>query len=168
MSGLQTGFFGLFGLFFCQKCFISLLGDKSAGVTNGSQPQIRVILPQKQAEFRPGCHHAVGLVGALGHQVVNESTDVAPRARQSNLVSAKGRQGGVDTRHQTLGGGLLVARGAVELSRAVESWVILELQGGVQLGRIGAIVLNGVGVSHDLCVFKALEGSDHLPLHVGG
>ena len=56
---------------------IALLGNEADLIADGRQPLVGVVLAAEQAVLRPGGHHAVGLVGPLRHQVVDEDADVA-------------------------------------------------------------------------------------------
>ena len=58
------------------------------------QPLVGVILPQQQPVLRPGGHHPVGLVGALGDQVVYHGAYIRRRAAQYQLFSAQSARGG--------------------------------------------------------------------------
>ena len=42
----------------------------------GGEAAVGVVLPVDEAVLRPGGHHPVGLVGTLGHQVIDEHPDV--------------------------------------------------------------------------------------------
>ena len=83
------------------------------------EPLVGVVLPQHQPVLAAGGHDAVGLVGALGHKVVNEGTDVALRPREDKGALPLQLPGSVDTGHKALHGSLLIPGGAVELPRAV-------------------------------------------------
>ena len=83
------------------------------------QPQVRVVLAEQEPVFAPGGHDAVGLVGALGHQVVDEGADVALRPGEDEGVLPPELPHGVDPGHEALDRRLLIAGRAVELPRAV-------------------------------------------------
>ncbi len=122
----------------------------------------------EEAVLRPGGHHPVGLVGALGHQVVDEHPDVPLFPAEDQRFPAQELQRGVDARHRALDGGLLIAGGAVELPRPVEAGDFFVLQGGQQLGGVHAVVLDGVGRTGHLGVLQAGDGVEHLHLHLLG
>ena len=73
---------------------------------------------------------------------------------------------GVDTRHQSLGGGFLVARTAVDLPRRKQSFDRLGLQRRVQSERVDTVVLDGVGVFDEATMLQPGYGAIHLLLHV--
>ena len=104
---------------------------------------------------------------ALGDQIVNQRADVGLGARENDGILSFCTARSVDARHKPLRGCFLVAGGAVELTRTVKSANRLEFQRGEHLQRISAVVFNGVGVPHDLSVFKAVKRAQHLVLHVG-
>ena len=75
-------------------------------------------------------------------------------------------QRGVDARHEALHCRLLVAGGAVELSRAVQTGNGAYLQSGGQGQGVDAVVLDGVGGAHDDGVLQTGDGVEHLQLHL--
>ena len=64
-------------LVFGLDCFIAFSADQADLVSDGGQALVGVVLPLNQAVLGAAGHHAIRLVGALGHQVVNEHADVA-------------------------------------------------------------------------------------------
>ena len=135
-------------------------------VSVGGQAAVGVVLPVDEAVLRPGGHHAIRLVGALGHQVVDEHPHVpVPPGQYQGWFSLQ-LQRGVDARHQPLGGGLLVAGGAVELPRPVQAGDLFALQGGQQLRGVHAVVLDGVGAPGHLRPLQAGDGVKHFHLHL--
>ena len=66
---INVGFFGA-------KFFVSGIADEPQFLTGGGQAQIRIVLAQQQAVLASGGHHTVGLLGALGDQIVNEGANV--------------------------------------------------------------------------------------------
>ena len=143
-----------------------LRGDETDAQADGRQPLVGVVLPVQQPVFRPGGHHPVGLVGALGHQIVDEGADIALAAAQDQGLPPLELQGGVDPGHKALDRRLLIAGGAVELPRAVEAGDLLALQGGQQLRGVHAVVFDGVGGAGHLRLLQAGEGVEHFDLHV--
>ena len=128
-------------------------------------PPVGVVLPVNQAVFRPGGHHPVGLVGPLCHQIVNEYPCVSVPPGQDQRRLALDLQRGVDPRHQPLGGGFLVAGGAVELSRAVQARHFFALQRGQQLSGVHAVIFDGIGAPGHFRVLQARNGVKHFHLH---
>ena len=52
------------------------IADKAKLMADGRKALIGVVLPQDQAVLAAARHHAVGLVRALGDEVVNERADI--------------------------------------------------------------------------------------------
>ena len=125
-------------------------------------------MPQQQAILRAAGEHSVGLVHAPGDQVVDHHADVGLVAAQYQRLLAGKRQGGVDTGHQSLAGGLLVAGGAVDLSGQIQSGDALRLERRPQLFRREVVVLDGVAVAEDLRPLQPGDQPDHGVLHVAG
>ena len=113
---LQSRLFGLHGRLLLQKTRVPFLADKTDLVSERRQTLLGVVLAEEQTVFRARGHHAVGLVRPLGHQIVNQRADVASRTGKKHGGKPLDAARGVDARNQSLRGGLLVARGAVELS----------------------------------------------------
>ena len=144
----------------------TLCADKADTVADGRQALIGVVLPQHQPVLGAAGHHAVRLLGALGHQIVDEGADVAFAALEHQRLPAQQRQRRVDARHKALYRRLLIAGGAVELSRAVQPRHRFRLQRGLQRQRIDAVVLDGVGGAGHHRVLQPGNGVQHLDLHL--
>ena len=164
MRSRQAGFLRFDDLTVGEEFPVPILADQSARPSVLDQPLLRVILPQQQAEFGAGGHHAVGLGGAFCHQIIDEHTDVGGGTGENQRISSLQFSCGVDGGDQSLGGGFLVAGCAVELAGAVQILHRFRLQRGEQGGGIDAVVLDGVGVAHDLRVAETIQGAKHTVL----
>ena len=107
------------------------MGYQAHGGSQGGEPLVGVVLPVQESVFRAAGHDAVGLLGALGHQVVNEGADVAGVPGENQRGLPLDFKGCIDARHQPLNRRLLIAGGAVELARAVQAGDQLAFQGGL-------------------------------------
>ena len=90
-------------------------------MADGRQTLIGVVLPVKQPVFAAGGHNAVRFLGALGHQIVHQCSDIAVGTFENHGVPAQKLQGGIDTGHKALDGGFLIAGRAVELASTVQT-----------------------------------------------
>ena len=135
---------------------------------DGRKALIGVVLPQGQPVLAPAGHHPVGVHDALGHQIVHQRAQIAGVPAQHQLGFAQRGPACVQARQQALGGGLLIAGGAVELPGPVQALHRLALQRGGQRGGVHTVVLNGIGGPHDLQLLKAHDGMVHGVLHVLG
>ena len=130
------------------------------------EPLVGVVLPQHQPVLAAGGHDAVGLVGALRHQIVNEGADVALRPGEDKGAFPFQLPGRVNAGHKALNGGLLIPGGAVELPRAVQAGHLLRFQRGQQAQRIDAVIFDGIGrTGHDRAA-QAGYAMEHLDLHL--
>ena len=59
------------------------IADKAKLVPDGRKALVGVVLPQDEAVLAAARHHAVGLVRALGHKVVDERADIGLLAAQN-------------------------------------------------------------------------------------
>mgnify|MGYP001851183347 CR=1 FL=1 len=160
---------GLFAHGFARKVRpIALLRDKPAGVSDLGQARVGVVLPQRQAVFRARGHHAVGFVRSLRHEVVDEHADIRLIAPQNEGRQSAQFERRVQPRNQSLRRRLFVAARAVDLPRGVQSFHLLEFEGGEHVQRVDAVVFDGVGVSHDLAMFQPLHRAVHLLLQIVG
>ncbi len=135
-------------------------------IASPGQPLVGVILPQHQPVLAAGGHDAVGLVGALRHQIVNQGADVALRPGEDKGAFPFQLSRGVDTGHKALNGGLLVSGGAVELPCAVKAGYLLGFQGGQQGQGVDAVVLDGVGRPGHDGPAQSRYAVEHLHLHL--
>ena len=119
-----------------QYFLIPLVADQADIVPHGAQPPVGVVLPVEEPVLGAGGHHAVGLVGALGDQIVDEHPDVPLIPPEHQRLPPQNLQRRVHPGHKALGGGLLIPGGAVELPRPVQALDFFALQGGQQLGGV--------------------------------
>ena len=144
----------------------AVIPHKAVFPANGGQPLVSVVLTQGQAVLAAAGHHAVGVHDTLCDQIIHQCAQIAGVARQDELLFAQRIAGGVQSGQQALGGGFLVAGGAVELARAVQAPHHLAFQRGFQTGGVHAVVLDGVGRAHDLDVLKAPDAAVKGILHI--
>lgn len=97
------------------------LAHQSQAQTNGAQARISIVLAVEQAILRPGGHHPVGLLGSLGDQVINENANIAIGALENERLPPLHLKCRIGAGYEALHRRLLIARRAVELSRAVEA-----------------------------------------------
>ncbi len=153
------------GVFFLHRPEPFLRHQPHPGAVPG-EPLVGVVLPVDEAVLRPGCHHAIRLLRALGHKVVDEHADVPVPPGEDEGLLPLDLQCGVDARNKTLCRRLLIAGGAVELPRAVQAGNLFALQRRQQLRGIHAVVLDGVGRTGHLRVLQSGNGVQHLHLHI--
>ena len=131
-----------------------------------AETTIGIVLAQEQTILTTARQHAIRLVRALDHEIVNEHADVRFVAPQHQRLAPAQRQTRVDASDEPLRRRFFIARGAVDLSCAIKSAHALRLQAWTQLLGIDQIVLNGVRRAHDLARFQAWQRVDHLQLHI--
>lgn len=79
------------------------------------EPQVRIILPQRQPVLGAAREHPIRLVRPLCHEVVDEHADVGLVAAHHKGFAPLDLEAGVSARDDALRGGFLVARGAADL-----------------------------------------------------
>src|SRR5699024_11109674 len=104
----------------------------------------------------------------FGDQVVHQGANVAGLPGQDDRLFAQRAAGGVDPGQDALGGGLLVAGGAVELARPIQAGHLAAFQGGGQAGGVDAVVFDGVGRADDLQPLKAHNAVVEIVLDILG
>ena len=122
-------------------------GHQPQAAADLGEPLVGVVLPVEQAVLGAGGHHPIGLVGALGDQVVDEHPDVPLVPAENQGLLSLNFQRGVDPGYKTLNGGLLIAGGAVELPRPVQAGDFFCLQGGPAPYRPGIFFVSRVSSS---------------------
>ena len=133
-----------------------------------AQTFICVVLSVDQTVFGAGGHHAIGLVGALGDQIVDEGADVAVAAAEDQRFLALNLQRGIDTCHKALYRCFLIAAGAVELTCAVQTADDLGFHGGIQLGGVHTVVFDGISGTGHFRAGQTGNGMHHFDLHLFG
>ena len=136
---------------------IALLAHQTDAPPDRAQTLVGVVLPVQQAVFAARGHHAVGFVGALGDQIVDQCADVAVAAAQHQRLLSAELQRRVHPRDEALYRRLLIAGGAVELPGPVEPGNLFALQRGPKLGRVQAVILDRVGAAGHLRVLKSRD-----------
>ena len=132
----------------------ALIGNQSQPVTQRHQAFVAVVLAQQQPVFRAGGEHPVGLVGAAGHQIIDQHADVGLSAAEHDAGFTVQSQAGIDAGHDALRGSLFIAGGAVDLAGQPESLDPPAFQGGCEFRGVDEIVLDGIGVTHDPRLFQ--------------
>ena len=142
--------------------------DEAEAAAVGGEAAVGVVDAQVQAELGARGEHAVGLVGSLGDEVVDEDAGVALAAVHGEGRLAFEPERGVDAGHDALAGGFFVAAGPVDLPGEVEALHALDAEGAVELGGVDGVVLDGVAGAQHFGLFEAGDGVDDLPLHLHG
>ena len=103
--------------------------------------------------------HPIRLGDAPRDQVIDHDPDISLRTLQFEWRAARREPGGVNTRHQPLTSGLLVAAGAVDLPGEEEALHGLGHARRVDLVGADGVVLDGVAVAEDLGALAAGQGA---------
>ena len=147
------------GLFF-QEALLFGFREESGGDGVGAEPEIGGVLSQKQPILRPAGEHAVGFRRAAGHEIINQHADIGFIAREDEVAFSSEAAGGIDSRHESLGGGLFVARSAIDLSGEVEARDAFGFQGAVELGWGAVVVFDGIARAEDFAGFEPLNRAE--------
>ncbi len=98
-----------------------LVVDEAEAAAVRSEAAVGVVDAQVQAELGARGEHAVGLVGALRNEVVDEDAGVAFGAVHGERRLALEPERGVDAGHDALAGGFFISTGAVDLAGEIEA-----------------------------------------------
>ena len=122
-----------------------LLGDKftygvkipftDISIYDGREPRIGIVLSQQYAVLGSRREHAVGFVHSLRYKIVDQHADVCLVALQHDRLLSLQAAVGVDARHKSLGGGLLIPGGAVYLTCKIQIVNEFGLQRVLQLNK---------------------------------
>lgn len=127
-----------------------------------------VIGPEHETVFGAAGEHAVGFDGDFGDKVVHHDADVGLIAAEEDEFLVSGEAYGVESGEEPLGAGFFVAAGAVDLAGEEEPLIGFGHAGGVDLIGADHVVLDGVTVFENFCVFAAFDVGDDVVLDIGG
>ena len=152
-----------------QHALVALARGQTGVVAALGEAEIGVVLPQHQPVFGARGHHAVGLVHALGDQIVHQHAQIAVVAGEQHGFAPGKPERGVDAGVDALRRGLFIARGAVHLPGEPQPRDLARSERAGEGGGVDAVVLDGVGQSHKARVFQprhgAVKGALHLLRH---
>ena len=121
------------------------------------EPAVGVVDAQVQAEFGAAGEHTIGLVRALGNQVIDQDRGVGFRAVQNQWRLLFYLQCGVDAGHQALACSFFVAGGAVDLATKEQARDLAGFERAFEFRGIDGVVLNGVTGAQHLGILKPGE-----------
>ena len=147
---------------------ISLLGGKAQTVTFLGQTHIGIILTQQDAVLGARGKHAVRLIHATGHQVIDEDTDIGLVATQGERLTSRNPLVGIDTGNQPLPCRFLIARRAVDLSCKVQVLHQFGLQRVIELRRVKEIIFDGIAWTESMYVTQCGNVAQCFELHFPG
>ena len=81
----------------CESCPVGIV-DQTDAPAQRRQPAVGVVVAQQQAILGPAGEHAIRLIDALGHQVVDEDADVRLAAIEDQAALALDLECRVDAR----------------------------------------------------------------------
>ena len=87
-------------------------------------------------------------------------------ARWTPFIFVVRAAAGIDTRQQTLGGGLFVACGAIDLTCEIQVFNGLGFKRGFQSAGIKVIVFNGITWTQYVRIFESNHGANQVDLHI--
>ena len=157
-------FFALHRLEFVLEQLPAAIVDQAKLTAQWRQPAVGVVTPQDQAVFAAAGEHPVGLAQVFAHQIVDHRADVAALAGEMRRLLAADQPGGVDAGNQALGGGFLIARGAIELASAEQAAHALGFQGWLELGGGQVVVINRVRRPQHHGLLQARQAAQQLQL----
>ena len=76
----------------------------------------RIILTQQNAIFGAGGEHTIGFIDAFIDQVIDQHADISLVTAQHHRLMFHEEQMGVHTGDDSLGGGLFITRGTIDLT----------------------------------------------------
>src|SRR5262245_57564934 len=127
-----------------------LIFDQSRAAAVRSESLVGVVNAQMQPELGARGEHAIGLVGSLADEVVNQNRGVSFGAVENQRRLALDLEPGIDAGHQSLAGGFFITRRAVDLSGKKQALDLLGLERPLELSGIDAVVLDGVARTQHL------------------
>ena len=129
---------------------------------------VGIVLTKEDAILRAGGEHTVWLVNTLGDEVVDEDANIRLVARENERLFATNLADGIDSRNETLTGGLLVTRRAIDLPCHEEILENLAFEAMAELRRVEEIVFYGIARADDLHVFQTGNLLQRTELYIHG
>ena len=134
----------------------------------GSEPQISVILAQKETIFRSWSHHSVRFKLLFCDQIIYEDSDIRTWPVKYQGLTSEYLHRGVDPGKKSLCGSLLITGTSVELAPGKKPLDILKFKRKQKLITRYTVILDRVSIPNDLCILKSLYWMYHGMLNLLG
>ena len=154
-------------LFFPQF-FHLLFGNETRLVPILPYSSIRIILTEQKPVLSAACHHTVGFKVFFRHKIVDENADIRFRPHEDKSFLPFQIISGINSRHNSLGCGFLITGASVELSAGEKSCNFSEFKSASKLLRSQTVVLDRVGIPHNVRIFKTGNRPIHRELNILG
>ena len=116
MSAAKAGFLRFDRIFLRCKCRVALFTDQSDVMSDLRQTGVCIILTEEYPVFGAGSHHTIGFLRPLGHQIIDQNTDIGLGTVKDHRFSSQYFHRRIDSGHQSLGRRLFVTGRSVDLS----------------------------------------------------
>src|SRR6266568_8997722 len=136
-----------------------LIRHETKTMSDLTQPQVGIILPQQQPIFCTRCKHAIRLFCAESNQVVDHDADIGLAPVKNKRVTPLYPESRVDAGDKSLPRGFFITGGAVDLAGMVQIFDPLRFEGDMELNRVNVIIFDGVCRTHDFDILKADDGA---------
>lgn len=142
-------------------------GEADLGGTR-REAEVGVVLAEEEAVFSAAGEHPVGFCAAARYEVIDHHAEVGLVASEDERRSAQRFQSGVRSGDEPLPCRLLVAGGAVDLTREVQTLDPLRFQGRMKLGGRVIIILHRIARAQDLAFLQAGDGAEEFQRNLVG
>ncbi|EXI71365.1 MAG: hypothetical protein AW07_03697 [Candidatus Accumulibacter sp. SK-11] len=144
----------------------ALIVDQPQAASNLGQPQVGVVLAQRQAILGATGEHAVRFGNAAGDQVVCQHTEVGLITARRPRLPLLHLQRRVGAGQQALRSSLLVAGGAVDLAGEKQTADGTGLERSTQAPRVEVVVFDRVSRAQDVAALETMDRTNDRQLHV--
>ena len=130
------------------------------------QTHVSVVFTQHQAIFSPAGEHTIRLGYTARNQVVHQYAQIGFIALRTPRLASRNLQRGINTRQQSLRGGLLIASGAIDLAGKEQALDRFGFQRSTQIARIEVVVLDSIARAQYVRLFQPANGMHQFQLHI--
>src|ERR1700722_12996033 len=165
LGSVQKALHRFVALLLCLEISPGGVGNQADSAAVRGQAAVGVVDPEVEAKLGARGEHAIGFVGALGDQIIDENRGVGFGAIQNQRRVLLYLECGVDASHQSLAGSLFVAAGAVDLAGQEKVGDLFGFEGAFEFGRVDGVVFDGVTRPQHVGILEARDLLQNLKLH---
>ncbi len=137
-----------------KEALVTRFAGEAMAVSFFGEAQVGIVLSEGEAILCPGGKEPVGFIYPFRDEVIYEDADIGLLAGEGEGGKVEHFGGGINAGDDALGGGLLIAGGAVNLAGVKEVFDELGFQGRVELVGLDKVVLNRIARAKQAGLFR--------------
>jgi hypothetical protein len=147
-----------------KEALVSCFAGEAMAVSFFGEAQVGIVLSEGEAILCPGGEEPVGFVYPFRDEVIYEDADIGLLTGEGEGGKAEHFGGGINAGDDALGGGLLIAGGAVNLAGVKEVFDEFGFQGRVELVGLDKVVLNRIARAKHAGLFETGDVAERFGL----